>query len=431
MTNTVSTQQILSQALVGALAVNIMASAMYVMMGTLSTSEFAVPMTELKGTQAAVHELKLAFGGDVVDKAVKSVGTGSMIALAQETERIIVEDMTSKYGAQATQAALATAPLGDVTTAREIASALAGRGVKPQNMETWLKTAPVQQKTQVVEGAKKRVKMKAKPTKDTKTGITYKSHAAAGMAVAAEYNLDPTDTYVWFSVIQKDPTRFKEIGAFIPPKASSLTAVQKVPVSGAGGYTEEQKAHLIELSGITPHEMTEAEGIEEEYRSKGYRVVHPEAAGPSMTWTTEGKQAMVNRVLPEWKRVLDDMSMVDIPGNKLKKPKKFVEKIEIIQTPAGFNPSAQGGYAFTNSYSWDGENLMKGPSYTYESMMNVVGSPYERAVDVPRGTRVWVCTYDGQWGGYWSRVDVYVHADDLISSPGLKLLQEGKMHGET
>lgn len=201
-------------------------------------------------------------------------------------------------------------------------------------------------------------------------------------------------------------------------------------MSGATGFTEEQKEYLIGLAGITPHEMTEAEKLEEQYEFEGYKIVQAHAAKPSMTWTTESKQAMVNRVLPEWRQVLNDMSMMDIPGNKLLKPKKFVEKIAIIQAPANFNPSAQGDSAFTSSYSWDGKNLAKGPGYTYESMMNVVGSPYERTVDVPKGARVWVCTWDGQWGGYWSRVDVYVHPDDMIGSPGLRLLKEGKMQGE-
>lgn len=159
----------------------------------------------------------------------------------------------------------------------------------------------------------------------------------------------------------------------------------------------------------------------------GAPAILPAAAQSASTappLTAESKQAIVNAVLLEWRQVLNDMSMLDIPGNKLLKPKKFVEKIAVIKTPAGFNPSAQGDYAFTHSYSWDGKQLTKGPSYTYDSMMNVVGSPYERTVDVPKGVRVWVCTYDGQWGGYWSRVDVYVHPDNLAASPGLRKLQE-------
>lgn len=209
---TAQTQQVISQAMVGALAVNIMASAMYVMMGTLGAEAFTVPASEFKSTQAAIHELKLAFGADVVDKAVRNVGTDSMPALAREVERVIVEDMNAKYGTQATEAALAVAPLGDVAAAREIASTLAGKGIKTENWKTWLETAPIQQRTRVVEGAKKRVKQKAKPVKDTTTGITYKSKSAAGKAVAAEYGLDPKDTYVWYEIIKKAPKRFVEVG---------------------------------------------------------------------------------------------------------------------------------------------------------------------------------------------------------------------------
>lgn len=47
-------------------------------------------------------------------------------------------------------------------------------------------------------------------TLDTKTGKVYHSHAAAGMAVAGEYGL-PVNNWVWFEIIKKDSTRFKDI----------------------------------------------------------------------------------------------------------------------------------------------------------------------------------------------------------------------------
>jgi hypothetical protein len=56
-----------------------------------------------------------------------------------------------------------------------------------------------------VRGPRKGVK-----TLDTKTGKVYHSHAAAGMAVAGEYGL-PVNNWVWFEIIKKDPTRFKDI----------------------------------------------------------------------------------------------------------------------------------------------------------------------------------------------------------------------------
>ena len=56
-------------------------------------------------------------------------------------------------------------------------------------------------------------------------------------------------------------------------------------------------------------------------------------------------------------------------------------------------------------------------------------------VDVRRGIRVWICTYDGQWGGYWSRVHVYVNSEDFkelsarvkgLLKPGVELSDRQK-----
>lgn len=115
------------------------------------------------------------------------------------------------------------------------------------------------------------------------------------------------------------------------------------------------------------------------------------------------------RTLPEYKEVLSRMGGA--------KPRKFVEAITIIPCPATFNPSSQGDYAFTHSYAYrvsDGE-FVEGPGYTYESMMVSGVNPYEREVDMPRGMRMWVVTYDGMWGGYWSKVNVYVHSAEMLS----------------
>ena len=45
-------------------------------------------------------------------------------------------------------------------------------------------------------------------TKDTKTGQEYASKSKAGKAVAAEYGLDPNDSFVWYQVVRADPGRF-------------------------------------------------------------------------------------------------------------------------------------------------------------------------------------------------------------------------------
>lgn len=45
---------------------------------------------------------------------------------------------------------------------------------------------------------------------DTKTGNVYHSHASAGMAVAPELGLK-VHNFVWYEIIAKNPTRFKDI----------------------------------------------------------------------------------------------------------------------------------------------------------------------------------------------------------------------------
>lgn len=51
---------------------------------------------------------------------------------------------------------------------------------------------------------------KGTKTLDTKTGKVYKSHAAAGIAVAPELGLK-VHNFVWYEVIVKFPDRFKDI----------------------------------------------------------------------------------------------------------------------------------------------------------------------------------------------------------------------------
>jgi len=223
---TVNTQQVLAQAMVSVMTVSIMASAMGVMMGAVGASAYTVKPSELKGTNAAVKDLKLAFGEKIVNQAVKNVGVDSMLALAKEVERLVIEDMYQQYGKGATDAALKAAVPGDIMSAREIAATLAGRGYGRGAPSAPPREIPAPVMENAKEVAKKRVKQKAKPVLDTKTGIQYKSKSSAGMSVAAEYGLDSTDTFIWYEVIKKDPTRFKEISMLSPA----------APVSPATAY---------------------------------------------------------------------------------------------------------------------------------------------------------------------------------------------------
>jgi len=230
MTTNVNVQEVMSQAIVSAMTVSIMASAMGIMMGAVGAKAYKVPASELKGTQAAVRELRLAFGANVVDRAVKNVGTDSMVALAKEVERLVIENMHAKYGVQATDAALKAAPPGDVAAAMVIASSLAASGLKTSSWDTELESPSSPKVEAVVKTAKRKGKQKRKPVLDTTTNIEYKSKSSAGMAVAAEYGLDPTNTFIWYEVIKKAPTRFKEIGTLTPsapPESLSLEDAMK------------------------------------------------------------------------------------------------------------------------------------------------------------------------------------------------------------
>lgn len=121
------------------------------------------------------------------------------------------------------------------------------------------------------------------------------------------------------------------------------------------------------------------------------------------------KNEMVQRYLPEYKLVYDSFAR----GRTDYKPQKFIEAIQIRICPSTFTPSAQGDFAFTKAFIWDGRSLMEGPGFSYDTMISSGVNPYERTVDVPLGQRVWVATYDGQWGGYWSRVLVFIHPQQL------------------
>ncbi len=111
---------------------------------------------------------------------------------------------------------------------------------------------------------------------------------------------------------------------------------------------------------------------------------------------------------PEYKEILE------MAGGY--KPVKFVQAIEVIKCPAKFNPSGLGDCAYRSSYYVKDGEITSGPSYSYDTMMSSGIQPTERIVDVPKGTRLWVVTYDGIWGGHWE-VKVFVHEFDMLESP--------------
>lgn len=344
----VSPMQVIAQAAVSAMAVSIFASALGMMIAAAGVEAIPAGVVGAKPTRKGIEDLKSAFGAGLVNTAIDNVGTEDIVALAAEVERLYVGAMRRKYGDWATEQALATAPAGDVRAANEIALVLRQRGVTPAS-------TPEKKQVAVGEGKKKAGRRVAQPVRDTRTGTVYGSKASAGMSVAAEYGLDPTNHFIWYEVIKRDPDRFVRVTAEV-----------------AGEHAPEPKA---------PPGFREAR-------------VFPEAT----------KLQLVRRHLPEYTQVLEQSG-----GHK---PRKFIEAIQVIVAPAPFVPSAQGDFAYTMSFDWDGKTLAKGPSFSYDTMLTERVSPYEREVDVPPGHRVWITTYDGQWGGHWSKVHVYVHRDD-------------------
>ena len=347
--------------MIGVMAVNVIAS----MIGILATTATVMPIAAgVPATDAGIKDLTQAYGSDIVNRAIKNVGKDDILVLATEVERLVIAQMRKQYGDKSTVAALSAAAPGDLTTAREIARRLAG--LPPQMHEVVIQaieTPAAPQTPQVertVQAIKKRGRQAAQPVKDTKTGVVYKSKASAGMAVASEYGLDSKNHFIWYEVIKKDPKRFVAASQAEAesPKALSFTTEVQESVSGA-------------------------------------------------TMTPQSRLQFVQQYLPEYKQVLAESGGYN--------PRKFIERLEVRLTPSGFNPSAQGDFAFTQSFAWDGKTLSKGPAYSYDTMMTTIESPYERAVDVPVGARVWVTTYDGQWGGFWSRVLVFVNPADTVA----------------
>jgi len=184
------------QALVSVAAVSMFAQAIGIVIAAS-----AVPVTlEVPVTKRAIDDLKSAFGASIVSKAIDQVGSDDILALAQKVEDLYVADMRKKYGDWETVTGITQAPAGDMRAANEIAKALYEKRVTAQSAPKKISEA--------VSTGKRRGRQVAQPVKDTKTGIEYGSKARAGMAVAAEYGLDPMNHFIWYEVIKRDPKRF-------------------------------------------------------------------------------------------------------------------------------------------------------------------------------------------------------------------------------
>ena len=180
------------------MAVSIFAQAIGVLM---ASAELGMAPLGQVPPEKGIADLRSIYGDDVVNKAIKSAGKDAdIISLAMAVESIAWDDLESKYGSFAVDAAREACGIIDFRCAKEVAAAMTTQKVTP--------TSPPEKKEQAVTAGKRRGRQPAQPVKDTKTGITYESKARAGMAVAAEYGLDPKNHFIWYEVIKKDSTRF-------------------------------------------------------------------------------------------------------------------------------------------------------------------------------------------------------------------------------
>ena len=196
-TNLNATVQVAATGMMYAMTLNVFASAIGMLAAT-AVIPAGIPVTD-KG----IRDLRLTFGTDLVSLAIKNVGKDDILILAKEVSELYTDRMRKKYGDFATTQALAAAPPGDLRTANEIAAAIAGQKITESTAEDV--------KEKAVTTGKKRGRQVAQPVRDTKTGTVYPSKARAGMAVATEYGLEPTNHFAWYEVIKQDPDRFVRV----------------------------------------------------------------------------------------------------------------------------------------------------------------------------------------------------------------------------
>jgi len=124
--------------------------------------------------------------------------------------------------------------------------------------------------------------------------------------------------------------------------------------------------------------------------------------GKQQTYTDN--LAVLNKYFPEWKAVLE--------GAGGHNPRKFVEHLKIIITPAQWNPTGLGDFDFRHTFVYKAheKRLVAGPAYSYDTMLNVASGSglHNRAVTLEQADRFWDVVYTGQWGGGWVKVNLYI-----------------------
>ena len=198
---TTNIMQVMTTGMVGVMTISIFSQALGIMMaeGTLSTAP-----TAQKPTDKAIKELKLTYGSAPVNRAIELMGADANIAdLARSVDMFVWDELIEKYGMYAVETARADSDIEDFRAAKAVVMSIHAQGLKA--------TSSPEKKEDVIKKSKVRGRSAAQAVMDATTGIRYKSLGAAGRAVAAQYDLDPTDKWVYYAIVKADPNRFKRV----------------------------------------------------------------------------------------------------------------------------------------------------------------------------------------------------------------------------
>jgi hypothetical protein len=190
-----SQQQLLVQSVVSVMELSIFSTSL----GMMITAAGMRPKPGTQITDAGVRMLSQVYGSDLVVQALDIVPSRDMVTLAKTLDQLVYNGMVKKYGEWAAKKAVISAVPGDIKGAEEIARSLTQGKVT--------EGSPTATQEQAVKRGRMRGRSKAKKVKDTKTGKVYDSMYQAGKDLAREYGLSPMNTYAYYSIVQKDPTR--------------------------------------------------------------------------------------------------------------------------------------------------------------------------------------------------------------------------------
>jgi len=188
-----------AQAAVTALSFSAFSSAL----GTLisSTSMVELP-SKSKATLVGIQDLKIQFGNELVDRALKAAGPNDdIVSIAEAVDEQFQLSLHARFTDFEVKTALNACPPGDMRCVWEVSQALHNKGVTPV-------TAPAVT-TQVADSAavvsvKTRSKNagahKGTPSIDTKTGIVYASLAKAVKGSGETAGYDPKSSFFEYKV---------------------------------------------------------------------------------------------------------------------------------------------------------------------------------------------------------------------------------------